>query len=139
MRFFFDSDTLPRRMAKRLKRAADASGVELKLTHAQHTIARLYGYRDWVELISLLDDPSHLAFREDAVREDGSDCEGDLIGGLSELLDVDPEVACTLYESFERLADMARNPRPTSDRFVVRTVGRRASSNGKRFFDLSQG
>ncbi|ODA91858.1 hypothetical protein BFX40_02440 [Mesorhizobium sp. SEMIA 3007] len=41
-------------MAKKLRRRGVEKGIELKLTAAKHAMARVYGYRNWMELVSTL-------------------------------------------------------------------------------------
>ena len=44
----------PKKIAKKLKRAANASGIQLRLSKAQQAVARMYGYAHWHELHSAL-------------------------------------------------------------------------------------
>lgn len=54
MRMPFQSTMAPRRMAKMLKRAANAHDVDMKLCTAQNQIARMLGYRSYRNLHSAL-------------------------------------------------------------------------------------
>lgn len=54
MRIYFMTTKRPKAIAKKLKKAAEASGIELKLSHAQRAVARMYGYAHWHELNSSL-------------------------------------------------------------------------------------
>lgn len=50
MRLHFQTDSLPRRMARKLQRATEANGSRMKLGAAQNQIARMFGYRNYLEL-----------------------------------------------------------------------------------------
>lgn len=52
MRFNLISTKRPKTVAKKLKKAASAIGIELKLSRAQHAVARMYGYANWLDLHS---------------------------------------------------------------------------------------
>lgn len=52
MRIYFITTKGPKAVARKLKKAADATGIELKLGKAQHAVARMYGYAHWNELHS---------------------------------------------------------------------------------------
>ncbi|MER8911444.1 glyoxalase superfamily protein [Mesorhizobium sp. M0854] len=52
MRIYFMTTQRPKTVAKKLKKAAYAAGIELKLGKAQNAVARMYGYAHWNELHS---------------------------------------------------------------------------------------
>lgn len=54
MRIPFRSTSAPRRLAKMLKRSANAHDVDMKLSAAQNQIARMLGYRSYANLHSTL-------------------------------------------------------------------------------------
>lgn len=49
MRLYLETNVV-RGMARRLKRAAQASGTDMKLTYAQNQIAWLFGYRNYISM-----------------------------------------------------------------------------------------
>lgn len=51
MRISFITDVRPKRVAKALKKCAQARGIELNLTAAQNVIAKIYGYCDLRDLM----------------------------------------------------------------------------------------
>lgn len=54
MRLHFSTDVMPRRMARKLQRAAQESGVSMRLKFAQNQIARMFGYRNYEELRAII-------------------------------------------------------------------------------------
>lgn len=50
MRIIFNSDRRPKRVAKLLKKHAEAIGTPVKLGRAQQITAQIFGYRDWHEM-----------------------------------------------------------------------------------------
>lgn len=54
MHFYFPTDGRPRGIAKKLKRCAEEKGIGIRLTAAQNAMARVYGYRDWLDLLSTI-------------------------------------------------------------------------------------
>lgn len=53
MRYHFMKIDLPRRLAKALRAELAALGVVIRNTEAQSLFARIYGYRDWAELVRI--------------------------------------------------------------------------------------
>ena len=56
MRLHFQTDVVPRRMARKLQRCAQANGISLRLTFAQNQIARMFGYQSYNELWAVLNE-----------------------------------------------------------------------------------
>ncbi len=108
-RIWFRSDQLPRRMAKLMKKRANQIGVEMKLTFAQHTIARLYGYRNWVDLKSVTGQGAPCQQRQPAIPEVDT-LERQYVQRLSLLLGIEADVSQDLYDSFRRLQEIAESP-----------------------------
>lgn len=65
MRFYVSPDWA-RSKAKRLKRALGGAGVEMQLTKCQNFIARMYGFRDWNDLLHNWDIVPLSSFDEDS-------------------------------------------------------------------------
>jgi hypothetical protein len=65
MRIQFDVDTRPRRIGRLMKRALDQLGYEFQLKHTYHFTARMYGYRDWIDLLHNLGAAPPTAFDAD--------------------------------------------------------------------------
>jgi len=60
MRIYFDSLAHPKRLSKRLSKAAN-----IKLSLAQETVARMFGYTDWHELGAVTDRGKHTPSKPD--------------------------------------------------------------------------
>lgn len=54
MRLHFWTDELPRRMGRKLQRSAQANGFDMRLTSAHNQIARMFGYRKYIEIRAVL-------------------------------------------------------------------------------------
>lgn len=96
MRFNFPTDARPRRSAKKLKGSAKALGIEIKLTKAQHAIARVYGYRNWMVLLSSLGTTEPSAWDENVANDEIIRRKEFQVKGLAATLGVEEMIADAL-------------------------------------------
>jgi hypothetical protein len=110
MRIHFETATRPKKIAKRLKKTANERGIVLKLSKAQQSVARMYGYAHWHELHASLgrQTPSPL---------DGDISEAEVIARrayqastLAIELAVEIDIAVALVETVSPTGPLGRSP-----------------------------
>lgn len=116
MRLHFQTDVLPRRMAERLKRAAEANAISMKLMHALNQIARMFGYHHYEEL--------RITVGKDAVAKNGSltadEIQSCAVARLTADNDLTADLAERLFEPIAPLLRLALVPLdPTFDTTVA--------------------
>jgi hypothetical protein len=154
MKISFMSDVRSKKVAKALKKCAEARGIEVKLTTAQNVIAQVYGYRDHRDLMmSIGQRPPSLwdcDLEPDEVRE-RHDFQAK---ALSRALGIEAQMAASIIAEIGPTAgrstidyDIAATYFPVVDRIqreptVVVVSNKRkfvkSGVDGRRFFDLTR-
>lgn len=145
MRLHFSTDVMPRRMARKLQRAAQESGVSMRLRIAQLQIARMFGYRNYQELRVIIG----MGASSDIVVRSADEYFRAAVARLATDNGWTTEFAERLCEPIKRLVELvvedplpaaSRPKAPTRPAIVVHLKGRNSSRRSSRpqvtVFDL---
>jgi hypothetical protein len=153
MRISFTTDVRPKRVAKALKKCAQARGIELKLMAAQDVIAKVYGYRDHRDLMMSIEPGPPPLSDYDLEPNEISERHAFQVKALSQALRIDEQMAVSIiaeirpnnkrsalnYDAARSFPNVVRNQvEPTV--VVVRKSRKfmKGGGDGRRFFDLTR-
>lgn len=99
LRIYFMTTQRPKTIAKKLKRAAKAAGIELKLENALEAVAKMYGYAHWHELHSSIGSGTPSLMDGDVSDEEVTARRGYQSRILAEELAIEIDIAAALVDA----------------------------------------